>query len=940
MNLRVFLATIGLLFVCAPALAQNATCPDAPTGDKSNRCANTRFVINNGGGGGTPALATNRIFIGNGSNVATAVPLTNDCSISFSAGNAVIVCTKTNGVAFGPFATGTNASNLTGTVATSKGGFGADVSAATGVPIFTAGTAAFQATMGTGNIARASGSTFTASAFNGTIGATTPSTGAFTQITAAGSVVGKVGETVTNSNTAGYSELLLVNDLGNFALNLTGSTGAGSYFGISANNLAALVASAPAALAIGTTNSAAIVFGTNNTERMRIDASGNLTANAGVKLSGLPGIGSNGCVGNDTLGNLSLGVACSGGGGSLPAGGAVGDGINNISSGTGNWFNPGTANGAVFGDISGVTSSSAGLVTAYGTVKRVILPPGTYKLSSNATWPTGVEWIIPCGAMLKPDNAITVKIRGPVRAGQCQVFDHSVGGTITGIRDNRPDWWKCDGTDDSVCLNAADASALEGASNGSDGTISRIALSCGKTYIVNSAAGASFSPTEANNIDYGGCGPESTIIQGKGTRSFTRGILTVNGNANPLWFRLHGLQIRSENTNQIAQCLTLAPGGNELHGHGPSVIEDILITNCNVGIGWYRARQINLHRWSIWMPSFAVTGAANNGGGLIRLTISGTATFTTGQIVQVAGVGGVPNATNSWVITVVDGTHIDLQGSTFAGAYTSGGWLGNAIGIFFDQDVATDVGGDSDFYPGQIVCGGNGADGGVGTGFRVKAEGASTAGGATAFRLHGGMIFYHCYRGMNVTTANGANAGDFWIDPGVQCEVNGSCITAVATGAFSKTLSNWQINGIYHQSGNGQQPVFKFTSAVADGVFNLQIMNVKAQSMAAGALGRFAEVSGALNVKICSNLINTFVAQSSAADLINLGNVLWGEICNNNVAPAGIPGAVSFLVGSSGTTDDIMVTGNNARGAVSAIFNNASGGANSKCSNIVNTPNC
>src|SRR6266446_10311593 len=53
---RVLLA-LALLSTLAlgPSEAQNTTCSDRPAGDSSNACANTRFVLaNGGGGGGTP----------------------------------------------------------------------------------------------------------------------------------------------------------------------------------------------------------------------------------------------------------------------------------------------------------------------------------------------------------------------------------------------------------------------------------------------------------------------------------------------------------------------------------------------------------------------------------------------------------------------------------------------------------------------------------------------------------------------------------------------------------------------------------------------------------------------------------------------------------------------------------------------------------------------
>jgi len=77
----------------------------------------------------------------------------------------------------------------------------------------------------------------------------------------------------------------------------------------------------------------------------------------------------------------------------------------------------------------------------------------------------------------------------------------------------------------------------------------------------------------------------------------------------------------------------------------------------------------------------SVTGAANNGSGLIRLTVSNANAWITGATVAVASVGGVPNATGSWVITVIDSTHIDLQASTFAGSYTSGGTVADPYQI-------------------------------------------------------------------------------------------------------------------------------------------------------------------------------------------------------------------------------------------------------------------
>jgi len=71
--------------------------------------------------------------------------------------------------------------------------------------------------------------------------------------------------------------------------------------------------------------------------------------------------------------------------------------------------------------------------------------------------------------------------------------------------------------------------------------------------------------------------------------------------------------------------------------------------------------------------SKAITGAANNGSGLVRITATGH-TFQTENRITITGVGGTveANAAN-WRITVITANTFDLQGSTFTNAYTSGG---------------------------------------------------------------------------------------------------------------------------------------------------------------------------------------------------------------------------------------------------------------------------
>ena len=69
-----------------------------------------------------------------------------------------------------------------------------------------------------------------------------------------------------------------------------------------------------------------------------------------------------------------------------------------------------------------------------------------------------------------------------------------------------------------------------------------------------------------------------------------------------------------------------------------------------------------------------ITGCANNGSGLIRVTVSGTFYGPTGTPVRITGVTGTTEANATWAsVTRVSSTQFDLAGSTFTNAYVSGG---------------------------------------------------------------------------------------------------------------------------------------------------------------------------------------------------------------------------------------------------------------------------
>lgn len=87
-------------------------------------------------------------------------------------------------------------------------------------------------------------------------------------------------------------------------------------------------------------------------------------------------------------------------------------------------------------------------------------------------------------------------------------------------------------------------------------------------------------------------------------------------------------------------------------------------------------------------PSFTISGAANNGSGLIRIHTSTAYSYTNGTKVFIKNVVGTVEANNdpggtaeppTWTISVVDSTHFDLIGSTFVHAWISGGTVYPAL---------------------------------------------------------------------------------------------------------------------------------------------------------------------------------------------------------------------------------------------------------------------
>jgi len=71
--------------------------------------------------------------------------------------------------------------------------------------------------------------------------------------------------------------------------------------------------------------------------------------------------------------------------------------------------------------------------------------------------------------------------------------------------------------------------------------------------------------------------------------------------------------------------------------------------------------------------SKTINGAADNGAGLIRIQTTAAHGYITGDAVRIQFVLGTTEANGYWIVTNIDATHFDLQGSVFTNAYVAGG---------------------------------------------------------------------------------------------------------------------------------------------------------------------------------------------------------------------------------------------------------------------------
>lgn len=77
--------------------------------------------------------------------------------------------------------------------------------------------------------------------------------------------------------------------------------------------------------------------------------------------------------------------------------------------------------------------------------------------------------------------------------------------------------------------------------------------------------------------------------------------------------------------------------------------------------------------------ALVITGTASGTSSRVRITVSSTSGITTGDVKTISGVLGTTEANGTWSVNVIDGTHLDLVGTTYANAYVSGGIVAGSL---------------------------------------------------------------------------------------------------------------------------------------------------------------------------------------------------------------------------------------------------------------------
>lgn len=292
-----------------------------------------------------------------------------------------------------------------------------------------------------------------------------------------------------------------------------------------------------------------------------------------------------------------------------------------------------------------------------------------------------------------------------------------------------------------------------------------------------------------------------------------------------------------------------------------------------------------------------VSAVANNGSGLARLTVSSTTGMTTGDAVYIWGMAGYTavntNGTPQY-INVIDGTHLDVQGSTYAAGYTSGGFI-------------------NDFLGGQVNLPVLGTSSGTAGVVRLKV--------AQTFGLAAGLV-------GNVSGVGGTTEANGSWTIAINAAGSTNCSTSIQGGGcfidlVGTTFTNaWTSGGQITMLRGPQESAGLGTNALSNAALSGSIYNVT-------ALGAFAG-AGAISLS-GATIVGSHVGPTNLGSTgQNIGVILMGVDGTTDVASGSVVDAVGIGRAMKLMTSSVQV-GDNAGGVSGttgtrvAIFGNATG---------------
>ena len=259
----------------------------------------------------------------------------------------------------------------------------------------------------------------------------------------------------------------------------------------------------------------------------------------------------------------------------------------------------------------GITNDRFAIEEAFAANTEVYFPAGIYLVTSNLTIPAGKVVSMNAAAAFSVPAGVTLTIYAQFN-GNPDSHHFQGSGSVRGVAEVYPEWFGAVGngtTDDITAFQKAAACVKD---DGSVAAKTTIRLRS-KFYLLSNTW--TVEPTANRPIDIIGMG---TLIGGSRLLSATTGsytLLNIQGSTNPIQkivdFTLKGFALISQNIGEGNGLYFNLIGNSELIGLQQSLVENIHVSNFEVGITIRNTRLVKFSRVSVWNEGIDGTTFAN-----------------------------------------------------------------------------------------------------------------------------------------------------------------------------------------------------------------------------------------------------------------------------------------------------------------------------------------